>query len=55
MAEFIFIVIFTIVGVILLCLLDEIHTTECSIWTYIKTCIFSIIFLSMFVILIYNL
>lgn len=55
MAEFILRVIFTIVGVILLCLLDEIHNTECSTWTYIKTCIFGVIFLSMFVILIYNL
>lgn len=51
MVEFILRVIFTIVGVILLCLLDEIHDTD------IKTCIFILgaIFLSMFVILIYNL
>lgn len=55
MAEFIFIVIFVIVGVILLDFLDKIHNTKCSKWTYIKTCIFGVIFLSMFVILIYNL
>lgn len=59
MEEIIFLIIFIIIGLILLGLLDEIHTgsgnAEYRKWAYIMTCISIIIFLSMFAILIYNL
>lgn len=58
MAEFIFIVIFVIIGLVLLGLLDEIQTgygnDEYRRTIIIMTCIFSIIFFSMFVVMIYN-
>ena len=58
MAEFIFIVIFVIIGLILLGLLDEIkigsYNDEYRKLIYIITCIFGVIFLSMFVIMIYK-
>ena len=58
MAEFIFIVIFTIIGLVLLGLLDEIkigsYNDEYRKLIYIITCILGVFFLSMFVIMIYK-
>lgn len=58
MGEFTFILTFVIVGLILLVLLDEIRTgygnDEYRRIIIIMTCIFSIIFFSMFVVMIYN-
>ena len=58
MAEFIFIVIFVIIGLVLLGLLDEIRTgygnDEYRRTNIIITHILGVIFLSMFVIMIYE-
>ena len=58
MVNFIFIFIFVIIGLILLGLLDEIkigsYNDEYRKLIYIITCILGVIFLSMFVIMIYN-
>jgi hypothetical protein len=58
MAKFIFILTFVIIGLILLGLLDEIkigsYNDEYRKFIYIITCILGVIFLSMFVVMIYN-
>lgn len=58
MGEFIFIVIFVVIGLVLLGLLDEIkigsYNDEYRKMIYIITFILGVIFLSMFVIMIYN-
>jgi hypothetical protein len=57
MGEFTFILTFVIIGLILLCLLDEIkigsYNDEYRKLLYIITCILGVIFLSMFVMIVY--